>query len=145
MAGLAAFQPPGVSQHLGDGIQGRLFQAGWNFLPLCRGHCLTHSQAREAGAADHVPGSCLFLALDHGKKPTGLFPNFSAGVGEMGQYFPPQLDSHNSLLLHWPTFSLEWKEASLRKRSRLPCPALHTLFQNLQQRPCSLELEDCGW
>lgn len=115
----------GVSQHLGNGIQGRLFQAGWNFLPLQWGHCLTHSQARGAGA-DHIPGECLFWVLVYWKRLRSLSPNFRAGVGNIGQYSPPQLGSHNSLLLHWPTFSIEWKEASSRRTERLPLyPAAH--------------------
>lgn len=73
------------------------------------------------------------------------FQTLVPALGKWGKYFPPQLSSHNSLLLHWPTFRLEWKEASLGKQSHPPCPALHALFQNLQQRPCSPELENCGW
>lgn len=65
---------------------------------------------------------------------------------EHGAVLCPRLGSHNGLLLHWPALSVEWKGASFQEsRALLSAPLSTPLFQNLQQGPCSLELETCGW
>lgn len=113
---MADSQPPGVSQHLGNGIQGRLFQAGWNLLPLRWGHRLTHSRGQGGRSRSRpwvvpIPGTRPWKEAQEGS-----FQTLVLALGKWGSTLHPGLvhivdACSTGLLLAW----------SGRKPSSLPC------------------------
>lgn len=103
---------------------------------------MTHSQAGEAGADRSLGSASLWpQAVERGSQALLKGQCWCWGKG---QYSPPWLGSHNRLLPHWPTFSVEWKEASSEGAEPSSGPAGHSALPEPSTEPLFSRAEPSG-